>query len=80
MSALHWAAENNHARIVRILLEAGSNRSLMNKFGKTALCLAAAKNHFEACEVLQVRQYISLFHSCGFILKLRMVFNFLGPR
>lgn len=56
MSALHWAAENNHARIVRILLEAGSNRSLMNKFGKTAFCLASAKNNFDVCEVLQVCQ------------------------
>lgn len=60
MSALHWAAENNHLETVRILLEAGADRTLVNKFGKTALDLACARNNTDVCKLLRVSTYIGM--------------------
>lgn len=62
MSALHWACENDHPECVKLLLKAGANVGLVNKFGKTALTLALRKNQFEICAMLRVRWFI--FVSC----------------
>ena len=54
MSALHWACENGHFDSVKLLLKAGADISLVNKFGKTASALALKKNHFEIYNLLRV--------------------------
>ena len=54
MSALHWAAENNHKKTVEILIKSGADTSLINKFGKTAQKLAELKNNIEIYELLEV--------------------------
>lgn len=54
MSALHWAAENNHKSTVETLLRAGADLTLVNKFGKSAQRLAFLKNNIEIYELLEV--------------------------
>lgn len=55
MSALHWACENNHFDTVKLLLKAGANTTLVNKFGKTASDIAFKKGHYEIYDFLRVR-------------------------
>lgn len=58
MSALHWAAENNHENTVELLLESGADCSLVNKFGKSAQKLALMKNNTKIYELLKVSQFM----------------------
>jgi ankyrin repeat protein len=52
-SPLHEAARNNHVDIVRLLLEAGADRSLANGDGKTALDCAIEQGHAEVIQLLR---------------------------
>ncbi len=52
-SPLHEAAGNNHAQIVRLLLDQGANPLLTNGDGQTPLDLAIGKGHAEVAEVLR---------------------------
>lgn len=44
-TALHWAAEGNQPRMVNLLLEFGSNPSLLDSYGQTPLHYAAEGGH-----------------------------------
>ena len=58
MSALHWAAENNHEHTVELLLKSGADRTLINKFGKSAQKLARMKNNTKIYELLEVGGFL----------------------
>ena len=50
---LHMAAEGGHADVIRMLLDAGANPLDENKFGFTAIQLAAKHGHNAVIEVLR---------------------------
>jgi ankyrin repeat protein len=52
-TALHYAANCGHDKICKKLLELGSDITLKNKDGKTALDIAKEKNKFGVCEILK---------------------------
>ena len=45
-TALHMAAENDHADIIEELLEKGLSAKLTDTMGKTALSVAAQQGHY----------------------------------
>jgi ankyrin repeat protein len=53
-SPLHEAARNNHAEVVRLLLDRGANPSLKNGDGRIPRELAAEKGHTVVAELLRV--------------------------
>jgi ankyrin repeat protein len=52
-SPLHESAGNNHAQIVRLLLDRGANPLLTNGDGQTPLDLAVTKGHTQVAEMLR---------------------------
>lgn len=51
-TALHFAVNEGHARIVEILIEAKANPSLYTSMKRTALHIAALRNHFNIVKIL----------------------------
>src|SRR5690606_16834660 len=51
-AALHWAAYQQDAELVRALLDAGAEPSVRNLFGATPLMEAAAVGHTEIIRLL----------------------------
>ena len=52
-TALIWAAKEGHYENVKILLHAGSDVSIMDKTGKSAMDWARENNHWQIAEFLQ---------------------------
>lgn len=51
-AALHFAAEENHFRIIALLLENGAHIEAQTSFGRTALHLASRKKNIDAMKIL----------------------------
>jgi uncharacterized protein len=51
-TALHWAAINGHTAILKILLEAGADPSILNKAGHDVVYEAELNDKLEAVELL----------------------------
>ena len=52
LTALMWAAQKDHAEVVRMLLEAGANVKRKDKDGKLALVHAREKGHSDIVDLL----------------------------
>jgi ankyrin repeat protein len=52
MTALIWAADAGHARVVERLVQAGARVNAQNKDGTAALCFAALRNYTGVIELL----------------------------
>ncbi|XP_046983144.1 ankyrin repeat domain-containing protein 54-like [Schistocerca americana] len=52
LTALHWAALNGHAAVVRLLLSAASDPNARTQGGRTPLHFAALNGHTEAAAAL----------------------------
>ena len=52
-TALIWATKEGHYENVKILLDAGSDVSIMDKTGKSAMDWATENNHWQIAELLQ---------------------------
>ncbi|KAF2463916.1 ankyrin, partial [Lindgomyces ingoldianus] len=44
-TALHWAAENGHKRVVQLLVERGAHTAEKDYIGRTPLRIAAENGH-----------------------------------
>jgi uncharacterized protein len=55
-TALHIAAENGHADVVAVLLEAGAKRTAKNKTGEDAATIASIFEHTDVVALLQTIQ------------------------
>jgi ankyrin repeat protein len=53
MTALHWAAEEGHEAVVRLLLEHKADVDAKNEDGETALLMATKKGHEVVVRLLQ---------------------------
>ena len=52
-TALHWAARKGQLEVLKVLLEAGSDRKVIGILGKTAADLAKENNKTQCVEYLQ---------------------------
>ncbi len=52
-TALHLAAYEGHAAVVRALMERGADPTLVNKFGDTALRLAATRGKVAVVDIIR---------------------------
>mgnify|MGYP001559170824 CR=1 FL=1 len=53
MTALIWAAKNNHPEIVKMLIDSGADNNITDKNGKTALMYAEENGHQEIVRLLK---------------------------
>ena len=51
-SALHYAAENGHLELIKLLVQTGEDVNIADNDGETALHWAALNNHMEAAKLL----------------------------
>ena len=54
-TALHHAASNSETRVVRLLLEAGANPTLLDEGGQTPLDVARSRSRHGCVVLLEVR-------------------------
>lgn len=52
MTALHYAASNNHSAVVDVLCRSGANLEETNMQGETALNLACSNMHLDVVRIL----------------------------
>lgn len=52
MTPLHWAVENEHIEVIRILLEHGADVYAASKFDKTPINLAIEHQRFDIVDML----------------------------
>ena len=50
MTALHWAADGEHTKVVELLLAAGADVNAKSARGLTALSFASGHGHHEIVE------------------------------
>lgn len=54
MTALHWAVEKRHEKIVEMLLQHGADPNAVSKFGKSPLSIASEGGQVDLVRILML--------------------------
>lgn len=57
MTALHWAIEKGHKAIVRLLLKHGADVSIVSKFDRTPITIAALTGQVDLIQELDAARH-----------------------